>query len=205
MNIWVNETPLFGIKGINILQHNRKQIDTSISISLSLGSNIIETSVTNTAGSESYKRPLLVSYKPAIAKKQKILFIGIGVDEYADSINNLSYSVKDINDLALAFSDYYPLCQVDVFTNKDVNTQMLTGIKNKLIQAGTDDIVVLCYSGHGLLDDSLNLFLATHNIDFKNPKQNGLAYDTLEALLIRADNNLYAAKEAGRNRTIVTP
>ncbi|MDD4913173.1 MAG: diguanylate cyclase [Sideroxydans sp.] len=28
--------------------------------------------------------------------------------------------------------------------------------------------------------------------------------DTLEALLIRADNNLYAAKDAGRNRTVVT-
>lgn len=31
------------------------------------------------------------------------------------------------------------------------------------------------------------------------------AISTLEALLIRADDNLYAAKEAGRNRTIVTP
>lgn len=29
--------------------------------------------------------------------------------------------------------------------------------------------------------------------------------DTLEALLIRADDNLYAAKDAGRNRTIATP
>lgn len=31
------------------------------------------------------------------------------------------------------------------------------------------------------------------------------AITTLEALLIRADNNLYAAKEAGRNRTIIDP
>jgi diguanylate cyclase (GGDEF)-like protein len=29
--------------------------------------------------------------------------------------------------------------------------------------------------------------------------------NTLEALLIRADNNLYAAKESGRNRTVVAP
>ena len=183
LNIWVNETPLFGIKGINIQNHNRKQIDTSISISLSLGSNIIETSVTNIQGSESYKRPLLVSYKPGAAKKQKIFFIGIGVDKYADSRNNLSYSVKDISDLALAFSDYYPGGQVDTFMNGDVNMQMLTEIKNSLIQAGTDDIVVLSYSGHGLLDDSLNLYLATPDIDFKNPKQNGLGYDVLETLL----------------------
>ncbi len=60
LNVWVNEVPLFGIKGFNIRKEERNGFDTSIAINLSNGENKIETSVTNINGIESYRKPVAV-------------------------------------------------------------------------------------------------------------------------------------------------
>ena len=46
-----------------------------------------------------------------------------------------------------------------------------------------NDKVIISCSSHGLLDDSLNFYLAMHDVDFKNPKLRGLKYEELESLL----------------------
>src|SRR5204862_4603338 len=43
--------------------------------------------------------------------------------------------------------------------------------------------VVLFIAGHGLLDKDLSYYLATYDIDFKNPADKGLPYDKLAAIL----------------------
>ena len=54
----------------------------------------------NVNGTESYRSPLFVSYAPAVKKKEKVYFIGIGINEFANPSYNLTWSVKDIRDLA---------------------------------------------------------------------------------------------------------
>ncbi|MEO5948389.1 MAG: hypothetical protein ABIP79_16345, partial [Chitinophagaceae bacterium] len=51
-NIWVNETPLYGQRGISIKKKKTNSIDTTITIKLSQGENRIETSITNVNGTE---------------------------------------------------------------------------------------------------------------------------------------------------------
>jgi hypothetical protein len=43
--------------------------------------------------------------------------------------------------------------------------------------------VIISCSSHGLLDESLNFYLAMHDVDFNNPKARGLKYEDLESLL----------------------
>ncbi len=82
-NIWVNEVPVFGQRGISIKE--KKKIDTTLTIQLSRGENRIETSITNVNGTESYRMPLLVNYTPVVKQTEKNYFVGIGIDKFSDS------------------------------------------------------------------------------------------------------------------------
>src|SRR5262249_15670050 len=45
-----------------------------------------------------------------------------------------------------------------------------------------DDVIVFV-SGHGLLDENLDFYFATHDVDFNDPAKRGIKYDDLENLL----------------------
>jgi hypothetical protein len=49
--------------------------------------------------------------------------------------------------------------------------------------AHIDDVAVIFYAGHGILDKDLNYFLATHDIDFASPTTNGLSYEEFEDIM----------------------
>jgi len=51
------------------------------------------------------------------------------------------------------------------------------------MKATVEDEVVLYISGHGLLDDNLDFYFGTHDIDFDNPAARGMKYDDLENIL----------------------
>ena len=99
-NVWVNEVPVYGQRGINIRKNNSNSFDKTIEITLSEGENRIETSITNVNGTESYRMPMTVNYTPATKQKETTYFIGIGIDQFKDTSYNLHYSVKDIRDLS---------------------------------------------------------------------------------------------------------
>src|SRR5687768_5390878 len=46
-----------------------------------------------------------------------------------------------------------------------------------------EDVVVLLFSGHGLLDKVSNYYFSTYDINPENPKGKGLAYDEIQTLL----------------------
>ena len=51
------------------------------------------------------------------------------------------------------------------------------------MKSKVDDYVYVHIAGHGLLDDDLNWYFATQNIDFFDPSVNGLKYEDIEGLL----------------------
>lgn len=181
-NIWINESPLFGQKGIRLL--NRKNFDTTITVQLSVAKNRIETSVTNINGTESYRVPLYLNYSPAEKPKEMLRFIGIGIDRFADSSNNLQYSVKDIRDLARKLRDKYrDKIRIDTLFNQDVTPEKIRALKAGLLQTSVDDKVIVSYSGHGLLSKDYDYYLSTYAVQFDQPEKNGLPYEELENLL----------------------
>lgn len=184
-NVWVNEVPLYGMRGISIRGKKANSFDTTITLHLSAGDNRIETAVTTVNGTESYRMPLRVKYNPATPPVPKMYFAGIGINRFADSARNLHWSVKDIRDLAAALKSRYGnnLVIVDTLFDEKVTLANVIALKQKLKKAGINDKIILSYSGHGLLSKTYDYYLSSYAIHFNDPQKNGIPYETLENLL----------------------
>jgi hypothetical protein len=183
-NVWVNEVPVYGQRGVSIRKKDLNVLDTNITLKLSEGDNHIETSITNVNGIESYRMPLLVKYNPSQPIKEKIYFIGIGIDKFTDNSHNLKFCVKDIHDLAEKLKEKYGTnIIIDTLFNEKVTISNVKNLKKKLFTTNENDKVIIAYSGHGLLSKDFDYFLSTHSVNFNNPTIDGLPYDDLENLL----------------------
>ncbi len=183
-NVWVNDVPVYGLKGITLKEKKSKSIDTTVAITLSQGTNRIETSVLNVNGTESYRSPMFVKYTPANPSAEKVHFIGIGINEFANPDYNLTWSVKDIRDLAAKLKEHYgEQFSVDTLFDARVTRENVLALKQHLQALSEDDKVIVAYSGHGVLSKDLDYFLSTYNITFEHPEENGLPYDDLESLM----------------------
>jgi dipeptidyl aminopeptidase/acylaminoacyl peptidase len=183
-NVLVNEVPVYGSEGISIAAVNTKVWEHTDTISLSKGTNKIQVSVMNELGLENFKYPAYVNYTPP--SDQDVVstthYIGIGVNHFQDVGHDLKYCVKDVEDLASAFGGNHTVTKL--FTENEVKRENILQLKQYLLDSTTvhDKVIISC-SSHGLLDDSLNFYLATYDVDFRNPKMRGLKYEELEGLL----------------------
>lgn len=181
-NIWVNDVPVFGLKGKPI--DNKHQFSTTNAVTLSSGVNRIEVSAINNNGTESLRTPLLVKYTPSNPVAEKVYFIGIGINQYANSSYNLTWSVKDIRDMAMTLRKHYGnSITIDTLFDQQVTKENILALKNKLLSLTENDKVIVSFSGHGVLSKDLDYFLSTYHISFEQPGQFGLPYDDLESLM----------------------
>ena len=101
----------------------------------------------NELGLENFKYPTYVNYKPS-AKNEvvaKTYFIGIGVDEFEEAGHNLSYCVKDIEDLSNAFKSSSNTESI-VLTNEKVTKENILALKNTLKNTSVHDKVIISCS-----------------------------------------------------------
>lgn len=188
INVWVNDVPVYGVNGIS-LRDEEQSIGTPLkkhlSISLSEGNNKIEVSVLNSAGAESLKKVTYAKNENSSVKKD-LYFIAISCAEYKDDTYNLKYSVKDGRDMARQFAGLkgkFENIYIDTLFDSNVVLENLAALKEKLIRSKVDDEVILFTSGHGMLDDSLDFYFATYDVDFHNPALRGISFDDFENLL----------------------
>ncbi len=182
-NVWINEVPLFGLRGISLRNRNKKRFDTTITAILSDGFNQIETSVTNVNGLESYRIPLQVNYLSPKSLQDTVYFIGIGVGHFKDERMNLNYADKDIKALDSLFRSHFINYKSYVLLDSLVSTKAILALKDSLKKTSINDKVIVAVSGHGLIDDdSLDFYLATTDINFQKPQEKGIPYDNIESL-----------------------
>ncbi|MBP7077181.1 MAG: WD40 repeat domain-containing protein [Bacteroidales bacterium] len=186
-NIWINDVPLFGMTGKSLSVGNFQSFKTKEHIELNEGDNKIQVSCLNEKGVESYKETVEITYTPKTSEKHDLYFVAVSVSEYEDSQFNLKYAVKDGRDMVKLFSENrkgdFANIYIDTLFNSAATTDNLIAVKQKLMNSQVDDEVILYISGHGLLDDNLDFYFASHNVDFSNPAINGISYDVLEGLL----------------------
>jgi hypothetical protein len=177
-----NGVPLFGNNGQPI-QSTAGKAETEITIPLVKESNSLELFVTDEDGNVSARENISV-FADYTAAPERIFFIGIGIDEFTDSKFNLRYSAKDIRDLSVKLKEKYGAAiTIDTLFNEQVTLQHVKALKQKILQAGVNDKVIVSYSGHGILSKDFDYYLSTYTVNFNKPEENGLAYSELENLL----------------------
>lgn len=185
INVYVNDVPVYGRQGIDLRHRNSKVFRDSLDLHLASGQNKIEFSVLNQEGIESIRETVFITNNQP-ADRPDLYLIAIGVSEYLDSTMNLNYADEDARDLVALFEDttgIFEAVKVKKLINRDVTRSNLAALKSWLMDTSVDDHVILYMAGHGIIDQNLDYYLATYDVDFDNPKANGLAYDELEALL----------------------
>ena len=146
--------------------------------------NKIEISCINEKGAESRRETFYITYQPAEPQVSKTWFIGIGINHYSHHgyLPNLSYCVKDIRDLAVAFKNKYSQIEIDTLMNDDANRQNIIALKKLLMQTNIEDRVIISFSGHGFSYDD-EFYFATPATDPQSPVAQGISYADMEYLL----------------------
>lgn len=187
--VTVNDVPIHGKQGFAIKQQDAPELRQDLALELSPGYNRIQVSVFNEQGTESLRETAHITYTaPALA--QQLHLIAVGVSDYRDTRFKLNYAAKDAADLAAWFRGRG--AKVTLLQNQDVTRESLLGLKQQLMQTGQDDRVVLFLAGHGLLDERLDYYFGTHDMDFEQPAKAGVNMEEIEDLLdgIPARNKL---------------
>lgn len=186
LNIWVNDVPVFGMKGMDISNQQSKIASFNLSLVLSDGLNKIQVSVMNQKGGESLKANKFVYFKPPENKKDKLFLLTIGVSKFVENQNNLEYAAKDADDISALFhrrADAFSEVKSLSLNNEKATKANITAARDFLTGCTEDDYVVVFMASHGLLDQDLNYYLATYDIGFTNPAKKGLPYEQLELLV----------------------
>ncbi|NNK82195.1 MAG: caspase family protein, partial [Flavobacteriaceae bacterium] len=183
-NIWINGVPIHGSIGKKI-NNNINELLIEEELILSKGNNKIEVSCFNDKGLESLRKSVNIFYD-AKNEKGNLIFVGIGVSKYQDSTYNLTYASKDVSDMTSyvkSLNSNYKTVDVTTLLDSEVTSENIKALKGKLKATSIEDKVIVFYAGHGLLDKNYDYYISTHDINFNNPIENGLAYKELEGLL----------------------
>ena len=181
----VNEVPFDGVVGGIALKAERSQsMRREVEVPILPGRNRIAVSVLNAQGVESLREVVEITGEGA-PKPGKVFVLAIGVSVYQNPAMNLQYAAKDAKDVAAIFGNAQRAGGKEITTVLDAaaTREGIRAAKAKLLTAEPNDQVVLFVAGHGLLDDSLDYYFATTDIDIEKPSARGLGFDELEGLL----------------------
>lgn len=209
-NIWINDVPLYGKKGFDLRNLNSSAFKQKIKVELSAGKNKIQVAAINQSGIESAKETQYTNCT-VTPSKPSLYLVNIGISKFSQQDYNLDYASKDAKDISTFFgSKIADYTKINTFTITDIaaTRDALIKLRDNLKLSKVDDIVVLSIASHGLLDDSLNYYMATTDIDFANPSTKGLSYSDFESIfdqiparkklvLIDACNSGEVDKESG--------
>ena len=182
----VNGVPIHGKQGMDIKSKQTQKIDEQIKLMLANGTNAISLSVMNEKGVESIASHFNIEYSPAKATLPDLHLFTVGVSNHKDSHYDLKYASKDASDLAALFKENKGVF-AQVFnhqlTNNSVTSDAVKELRNELAKTKVNDVVCVFFAGHGLLDSELNYFLASYEVDFKDPANGGIPYELMEDLM----------------------
>jgi hypothetical protein len=185
-NIKIDGVPVYESGKTDYLKND---IDTIISVKLQSGINKIDLVASNTKNIASVIKTTYIKSNIK-SKKPNLYFVGIGASEYKDTTKNLKYAKKDILDIAKTIkkSKVYSQTYFKTFFNSEVNKDSLAAIEKFLKQSTVNDIAIVYYAGHGLLNKNLDYYLASYDNDFFAPELSAIPYNALEKTLLNCES-----------------
>lgn len=185
LNVYVNDVPIYGLKGFDLKDLKVHSIRKDLEVELVPGKNKIQVSVHNQSGVESLRETYELVYNGEV-EKSDLYLVTIGVSNYENEQFNLKYAAKDARDVLQEISKsehLYKNVKSKILLDAEVTKENIMALSEFLGTAKEDDAVIIFVAGHGLLDENLDYYYATHDIDFDHPSENGVSYDMLESLI----------------------
>ncbi|CAG5086141.1 caspase family protein [Parvicella tangerina] len=185
LNVYVNDVPIYGLQGFDLKDLNAHSVRKDVLVELVEGKNKIQVSVHNESGVESLRETYELVYNGEV-EKSDLYLVTIGVSNYQNNEFDLKYAAKDAEDVLneIAKSDHlYKQVHSKMLLNEEVTKENVMELESFLAKANENDAVIIFVAGHGLLDENLDYFYATHDIDFNDPSEKGVSYDMLEELI----------------------
>lgn len=179
LHLLINGAPIYGKEGIDI-QH-KTELDKNIL--LSTGNNHIQAYVENENGFKSIRNEIFIQHNREYSPTLYVLSIGSG--KFMEGDFNLEFAAKDAKDIANLFkyNREFKETHITLITDKDVSKSRLETEISILQKAQIDDVILVFFAGHGILDQNLNYFLSTYSINFHHPEIGGIDYNQLELQL----------------------
>ncbi len=181
--VYINDVPVPQLQGIAL---SGNQLDTTITIQLSAGKNLVKLSVVNSKGLESLRETFEIAYTSPQPKAPNLYILTVGVSEFEQVERNLKFAKKDGQDLVkkMKKSNYFDRVKVlEYYNEKATKASLITQATEFLATATLEDQVLIYISSHGLLDTDLNYYLAMYDTDFDDPASAGLPYEAISDLL----------------------
>lgn len=185
-DVLLNGVPVHGKSGIPVKEIGKNNYEMDVAIELCEGLNSLHFTALNAAGMSSYGTDIKVVYKPVVKPKKHLYLVNVGVSHYLDTFYNLQYAAKDAADIAslfdtmhIGFDSVIHITLVD----EQVHSESFDKLKEVFAHTKRDDAIIMTFAGHGLLDDSFQYYLASHNMDFDLPSKTGIKYEKIEEIL----------------------
>lgn len=184
LHVKVNDIPIYGTSGKKLSNtKGKKQLVEEFS--LENGLNHAEVYLETINGIYSIVIPVQL-FGSSKSEKKKMYVVSIGVSNYLDEKYNLKYASKDARDIMNELTDnskYYSEVDSLLIVNAHFTKSSLEMIGGFISSASLEDLVIVYFAGHGVLDSEFSYFLATTEMDFLNPTEKGVSYKSLTDVL----------------------
>ncbi|MBL7791455.1 MAG: caspase family protein [Saprospiraceae bacterium] len=185
IQVFVNDVSIYGLQGLDLKYKATKNIVQAVDVVLSQGQNKIQVFAINQYGAESLRETFNVTYDGP-RELPTLYLITMEASAYQNAEYNLTYPAKDARDfqnLIAGKKSVYKAIVSKHLTSREITTDNINNLKTILRASQVDDQVIVFYSGHGLIDQDLDYYLAGFHTDFNNPQKGGIPVETLEMLL----------------------
>ncbi len=186
LQLYVNDVPIFGSKGLPVEADPDKVERRSLLIPLSAGLNRIQLLALDRSAVESLRDTRLVSHIGE-TEAPDLYVLSIGVSDYDDDRLDLTFAAKDARDVAETFAraagGLFAEVKVKTLLDGDATRRSILAARSFLEEAGVDDQVVVFVAGHGFLGPNLEYYFGTPDVSPTEPAERGLPYSDLEALV----------------------
>lgn len=175
-HVLINGVPVFGRNGVSLNDLG----EWTGKISLSKGDNKLQMYVENERGLKSVRQEKNIYCD--IEAKPELYLLCIGSGEFIDANFNLKYAAKDAHDISEQFKknkNYNAIHSLEL-TGKNVSSTSIEEAIMELEKAKVDDVIIVFFAGHGVLDANLDYYLSTYDMDFDHPEYGGVLFTELE-------------------------
>ncbi len=165
-----------------VKESNKEFTISNLKIELTSGINRLEVFARDVSGLESIKTTRF--YNNTLVVKPSLYLLVLASEKFENTKFDLTYAVKDANDIAKNFSNSKSFEKVYLkkLFNKSFTTDSILQLKQYFSKASTNDVVMVFFAGHGYLDTDFNYYFPTYYTNFNDPKINAVPFNMFDDL-----------------------